>query len=65
VRPFRQAQGGGVGKAAGSVDSWGDHFAVDDERRAEQLDARAALRIIQGGRDDRPGGGDHPIRGQG
>jgi hypothetical protein len=58
VHPFCQAHGGGVGKAAGGVDLGGDHLAVDDERGAERLDARARLRIRQGGGDDRPGGGD-------
>jgi hypothetical protein len=51
---------------------WGDHFAVDDERGAERLDARAGLRacpersrrIGQGGRDDRPGAGDHRAVGR-
>jgi hypothetical protein len=37
---------------------WSDHLAVDDERGAERLDARAGLGISQGGRDDRPRGGD-------
>jgi hypothetical protein len=58
VHPFRQTHGGGVGKAACGVDLRGDHFAVDDERGAERLDARAGLGIRQGGRDDRPCGGD-------
>jgi hypothetical protein len=64
VHPFRQAQGGGVGKAASGVDLRGNHFAVDDERGAQRLDARAGLRIGQGGGDDRPGGGDHRAVGR-
>jgi hypothetical protein len=43
VHPFRQAHGGSVGEAARCVDLGGDHFAVDDERCAERLDARAGL----------------------
>jgi hypothetical protein len=43
VHPLRQALGGGVGKAAGSVDLGGNYFAVDDERGAERLDTRARL----------------------
>jgi hypothetical protein len=58
VHPFRQAHGGSVGEAACCVDLRRDHFAVDDERGAEGLDARAGLRIRQGGGDDRPRGGD-------
>ncbi|MEJ2557317.1 MAG: hypothetical protein P8186_14010 [Anaerolineae bacterium] len=57
VHPFRQAHAGGVGKAARCVDLRGDHFAVDDECGAQRLDARAGLRIRQGGRDERSGRG--------
>jgi hypothetical protein len=64
VHPFRQAHGGGVGEAACCVDLAGDHFAVDDERGAERLDARAGLRVGQGGGDDRPRGGDHRAVGR-
>jgi hypothetical protein len=58
VHPFRQAHGGGVGEAACCVDLGGDHLAVDDERGAEGLDARAGLGIGQDDGDDRPRGGD-------
>jgi hypothetical protein len=58
VHPFRQAHAGGVGKASRRVDLRGDHFAVQDEHGAQRLDARAGLRIRQGGGDDRPRGGD-------
>jgi hypothetical protein len=64
VHPFRQAHGGSVGEAACCVDLRGDHFAVDDERGAERLDARAGLRIGQGGGDDWPGGGDDRAAGR-
>jgi hypothetical protein len=64
VHPFRQAHGGGVGKAAGRVDLRGDHLAVDDECGAQRLHPRAGLRIMQRGGDGRPGGGDHRAVGR-
>jgi hypothetical protein len=64
VHPFRQAHGGRVGKAARCVDLRGDHFAVQDERGAQRLDARAGLGIRESSGDDRPGGGDHRAVGR-
>jgi hypothetical protein len=64
VHPFRQAHGGRVGKAPSGVDLRGDHFAVNDERGAEGLDARAGSRVGQGGGDDRLRGGDHRAVGR-
>jgi hypothetical protein len=64
VHAFRQAHAGGVGKATRRVDLGGDHFAVDDERGAQRLDARAGLGVREGGGDDRPRGGDHRAVGR-
>jgi hypothetical protein len=64
VHPFRQAHAGRVGKAAGGVDLGGNHFAVQDERGAQRLDARAWLGIRQGSEDDRPRGADHRAIGR-
>jgi hypothetical protein len=64
VYPLRQAHAGRVGKAVGGVDLRGDDFAVQQQRGAHRLDARAGLRIIQRGGDDRPGAGGHRAVGR-
>jgi len=41
----RQALGGGVGKAGGRADLRGDGLAIQAERGAQRLDARAGCRM--------------------